>query len=49
MNHLLQIKLPFRHELNSQKPAGRNLRAHNETSVEKIESLAEDLRAVLRY
>lgn len=49
MNNLLQIKLPLASELNSQRPNGRDLRVENSTSVQKIDSLSEDLRAILRY
>ncbi len=49
MNPLLQVKLRFSKESNTQRPNGRNLRSAAETSVEAIDSLSEDLRAVLRY
>ena len=37
MNQLLQVKLRFSNESNSQRPNGRNLRMHAETSIEKID------------
>lgn len=49
MNPLLQVKLRFSNEKNPQRPGARNLRAHAETSVSKIDGLIEDLNAVLRY
>ena len=49
MNPLLQVKLRFLNEKNSQKPGSRNLRKDAETSAERIENLIEDLRTVLRY
>ena len=49
MNQLLQVKLRFANESNTQRPNGRNLRAHAETSVEKIDSICDDLRTILRF
>lgn len=49
MNQLLQVKLRFSNESNSQRPNGRNLRMHAETSIEKIDDICEDLRTVLRF
>lgn len=49
MNQLLQVKLRFSNESNSQRPNGRNLRMHAETSSEKIDDICEDLRTVLRF
>lgn len=49
MNPLLQVKLRFENENSSQKPGDRNLRSKEETSVEKMDSLMESLRAVLRF
>lgn len=49
MNPLLQVKLRFSNEGNNQRPTARNLRTHAETSVEKICSLIESLKAVRRY
>ena len=42
MNQLLQVKLRFSNESNSQRPNGRNLRVHAETSVEKIDGISQE-------
>lgn len=49
MNSILQVKLQLADERNKQRPQARNLRAHDETTTEKIDTLIETLRAVLRY
>lgn len=49
MNKLLQVKLRFANEANSQRPSARNLRVHAGTSVEKIDSICDDLKSILRY
>ncbi len=49
MNRLLQVKLRFSKESNDQRPKGRNLRSHAYTSIEKIDSICDDLRTILRY
>jgi len=49
MNSILNVKMPFRQETNPQSVVRKNLRKDAETSIEKIDSLIEDLRAVLRY
>lgn len=49
MNPLLQVKLRFTGEKNTQKIVSRNLRAHAETTTEDIDSLIESLYTVLRY
>ena len=49
MNHLLQVKLRFSSEKNTQRPGSRNLRVHAVTTTEKIDDLIKDLNAVLRY
>ena len=49
MNSILQVKLLLADERNKQKPQSRNLRAHAETTTDKIDKLIETLRAVLRY
>ena len=41
--------MPFRQETNPQSVVRKNLRKNAETSIEKIDSLIEDLKAVLRY
>lgn len=49
MNPLLQVKLRFTGEKNTQKVGARNLRTKDETSTEKIDGLIDSLRAVLRF
>lgn len=49
MNSILQVKLTYTNEHNNQTPNERQLRANSEVTSEKIESLVENLRAVLRY
>lgn len=46
MNNLLSIKATFEHEKNNQIPGPKNLRARNETTVGKIETLINDLNKV---
>lgn len=48
-NPLLQVKLRFRNEKNPNRPNGRKLKAHAKTTIEKIDTLSGDLRAVLLY
>ncbi|MCU0079085.1 S8 family peptidase [Extibacter muris] len=49
MNKILQVKLKFSNEKNNQRPNARNLRAHAETSIDKIDSICDDLRTILRF
>ena len=49
MNKILQVKMRFSNEKNNQRPNARNLRAHSETTVEKIQSVCDDLKAILRF
>lgn len=49
MNKILQVKLNFRNENNKSKPGQRKLRKGNITSIEKIDSLCEDLQSILRF
>ena len=49
MNSILQVKLTYTNEHNTQRPNERQLRVNSEVSSEKIDSLVENLRAVLRY
>ena len=49
MNSILQVKLTYTNEHNNQRPNERQLRVNSEVSSEKIDSLIEKLRAVLRY
>lgn len=49
MNNILQVKLRFNNEKNKRRPGPRNLRRRNETSVEKIDRLCEELQGVVRF
>ena len=49
MNSILQVKLTYTNENNNQRPNERQLRTNSEVTSEKIDSLVENLRAVLRY
>lgn len=49
MNPTLRVKLSFDSKSNPQTVGPRNLRAKSETTDEKIRTLIEDLKAVLRY
>lgn len=49
MNPILQVKLRFANENNTQRAMGRSLRANAETTTEKIDVLSESLRTVLRF
>lgn len=49
MNSILQVKLNFSNEQNTQRPNGKNLRTHAEVSSDKIDDLIASLRSVLRY
>ena len=49
MNKILQVKMGFINEKNTQRPNARNLRAHDETTEVKIENLCNDLRTILRF
>lgn len=49
MNSILQVKLTYTNEHNNQRPNERQLRTNSEVTSEKIDSLVENLRAVLRY
>ena len=49
MNPLLQVKLRFTKERNSQQPIVKNLRANASTSEDKVIALIESLRAVKRF
>lgn len=49
MNSILQVKLTYTNEHNNQRPNERQLRTNSEVASEKIDSLVENLRAVLRY
>ena len=49
MNPVLQVKLKFSNEGNNQRPGARNLKTKAETTVEKIDSLSNDLKTILRF
>lgn len=49
MNKILQVKLKFSNEKNNQRPSARNLRVHAETSIDKVDSMCDDLRTILRF
>lgn len=49
MNPLLQVKLRFANEPNTQRPKAKNLRTNASTSVEDVDALIESLRAVKRF
>lgn len=49
MNKLLQVKLRFSNEKNTQQSKGRKLRTHSEVTEENIQRLCDDLRTILRY
>lgn len=49
MNPLLQVKLRFSNERNTQQVVAKNLRANASTSEDKVVALIESLRAVKRF
>lgn len=49
MNPLLQVKLRFANERNTQQVVAKNLRANASTSADKVAMLIESLRAVKRF
>ena len=49
MNPLLQVKLRFANERNTQQVVAKNLRANASTSADKVATLIESLRAVKRF
>ena len=49
MNPILQVKLRFSNEANTNRPGARNLRKKAETTVEKIDKLCDELNAILRF
>ena len=49
MNPLLQVKLRFVNERNTQQGSAKNLRANASTSDDKVYELIESLRAVKRF
>lgn len=49
MNHLLEVKLRYNHEKRGGGAILVNLRKNGEATVEKVEQLQENLRAIVRY
>lgn len=49
MNPLLKVNLKFRDEGNKQVVVHDNLRAKNETTIEKVDEIVRDLRAVVSF
>ena len=49
MNKILQVKMRFSNENNTQRPQARNLKTHAETTTEKIQTLCDNLRSILRF
>ncbi len=49
MNPILQVKLKFSNEANTNRPGARNLRKKAETTEEKIDKLCDDLNSILRF
>ena len=49
MNDLLNIKMPFNHEKNTQKPGPRNLKKNNKTTSAHIFKLIDDLENIISF
>lgn len=49
MNPILQVKLRFSNEANTNRPGARNLRKKAETTSDKIDKLCDELNAILRF
>ena len=49
MNPILQVKLRFSNEANTNRPGTRNLRKKAETTAEKIDKLCDNLNTILRF
>lgn len=49
MNKVLKVKMRFSHDKNTQRPKARNLKTHAETTIDKIQNLCDNLRAILRF
>lgn len=49
MNHLLEVKLRYDHRKRGDIPVPVNLKKGGETTVQKIQKLQENLRAIVRY
>ena len=49
MNNLLEVKIRYDHRKRPESPIFVNLKKDGETTVEKIQQLQENLRAIVRY
>lgn len=49
MNNILEVKLKYNREGRKRQTIYTNLRKHDETTIDKIISLQENLRAIVRY
>ncbi len=49
MNHLLEVKVRYNHRKRGDSPVFVNLKKDDETTVQKIQKLQENLRAIVRY
>lgn len=49
MNPILQVKLRFSNEANTNRPVARNLKRRAEATTEKIDRLCDELNAILRF
>lgn len=49
MNNLLEVKVRFDHRKRGDSPVFVNLRKDRETTVQKIQKLQDNLRAIMRY
>lgn len=49
MNPILQIKMPFQHEPNPNRPGPRNFRANHKTTSNKIDTLIKQLNKVKTF
>ena len=49
MNNLLEVKVRYNREGRKSGPIRTNLRTHDETTIEKIDTLESNLRGILKY
>ena len=49
MNNLLEVKVRYNREGRKSGVIRTNLRTHDETTIEKIETLESNLRGIIRY
>ena len=47
MNNLLEVKVRYNREGRKSGPIRTNLRTHDETTIEKIDTLESNLRGIL--